>query len=223
MQKFAVIVAGGSGSRMKSDIPKQFLNLAGQPVLFHTIEAFRHTGADVHIKLVLPIDQFDMWASLCSQYNFIFTGELVAGGLTRFHSVQNGLNAITASEGFVAVHDGVRPLINSQTIVKAYELAAVSGTAVVSVPLKDSLREVKPDGTNQAVFRESFRIIQTPQVFRLDWMRDAFRSDWMPEFTDCASVLEHAGYPIHLVEGEYTNIKITTPEDLLLAEAFMKG
>lgn len=223
MQKFAVIVAGGSGSRMQSDVPKQFLNLAGKPVLFHTIEAFQDSYADLYIKLVIPSNQFDMWASLSKQFNFDFSGELIAGGPTRFHSVQNGLLAITAEQGLVAVHDGVRPLINKSTIHKAFDKANDAGTAVVSVPLKDSIREVKPDGTNFSAFREAFRMIQTPQIFRLDWMRNAFQTDWLPEFTDCASVLEHAGYPIHLVDGDYTNIKITTPEDLFLAEAFLNA
>ncbi len=223
MQKFAIIVAGGSGSRMKTDIPKQFLMLSGKPVLFHTIEAFQNSDTNLHIKLVLPANQFDMWAALCRQFNFVFNGELITGGETRFHSVKNGLGAITADEGIVAVHDGVRPLITPDTIAAAFRKAEEEGTAVVSVPLKDSLREVKPDGSNVAAFRDVYRIVQTPQVFRLDWMRDAFQTEWMPGFTDCASVLEYGGYPIHFVDGNYTNIKITTPEDLILATAFLKA
>lgn len=223
MQKFAIIVAGGSGSRMKSEIPKQFLQLAGKPVLFHTIEAFQKFDSNLHIKLVIPSNQFGMWDSLCKQFNFTFRGHLVAGGETRFHSVRNGLNAIESESGLVAVHDGVRPLIKSNTIEAAYDQALQSGTAVVSVQLKDSLREVKTDGSNEAVFREAYRIVQTPQVFRLDWMKKAFQVDWLHEFTDCASVLEYAGYPIYLVDGDYSNIKITTPEDLILAEAFFKS
>jgi 2-C-methyl-D-erythritol 4-phosphate cytidylyltransferase len=222
MQKFAIIVAGGSGSRMKSDIPKQFLVLKGKPVLFHTIDAFQSFDATIQIKLVLPESQFDFWYQLCQQYHYQFKGQLVVGGQTRYHSVQNGLRAIVGEEGIVAVHDGVRPLISSSTLEKAYEQASLEGTSVVSVSLKDSLRQVKADGSNEAAFREAFKIVQTPQIFRLDWMRKAFTADWIPEFTDCASVMEYGGYKIHLVEGEYTNIKITTPEDLILAEAFLE-
>lgn len=222
MQKFAIIVAGGSGSRMKSDIPKQFLLLKGKPVLFHTIDAFQSYDASIQIKLVLPANQFDLWHQLCQQYQYTFQGELVVGGETRYHSVQNGLRAIEATEGLVAVHDGVRPLIKASTLEKAFGQALQQGTSVVTVQLKDSLRQVREDGANEAAFRESFRIVQTPQIFKLNWMQKAFTAQWIPEFTDCASVMEYAGYTIHLVEGEYTNIKITTPEDLILAEAFLQ-
>ena len=221
MQEFAIIVAGGSGSRMKSDLPKQFIAVAGRPILMHTLLAFRQYSPSLSIRLVLPESQFEVWQDLCEQYQFGLDYQLVAGGETRFHSVRNGLRSITTDEGLVAVHDGVRPFIPQEIIARGYQRAAEAGTAVTCVPLKDSARLVNTDGTNQAVDREAYRLIQTPQTFRLDWMRHAFQTDYLPTFTDCASVLEHAGYLIHLIEGAYENIKITTPEDLLWAQAFL--
>ncbi len=221
MQEFAIIVAGGSGSRMKSDLPKQFLSVGGRPVLMHTLDAFRRYSATLPIRLVLPESQFDYWKALCREYAFATEHQLVAGGTTRFHSVQNGLQSIAAEAGLVAVHDGVRPFVTSDIISASYQRATTEGTAVVAVDLKDSARQVHPDGTNRAVDRSTYRLIQTPQTFRLDWMRRAFATEALPHFTDCASVLEQAGYPIHLIEGAYQNIKITTREDLLWAEAFL--
>ena len=207
---------------MKSDLPKQFIPVGGRPVLMQTLDAFRDFSKELQIRLVLPENQFDFWANLCSGYDYTFDGQLVAGGETRFHSVKNGLKSIEAGEGLVAVHDAVRPFVSSQIIETSFQKAAEAGTAVACVALKDSARLVWPDGTNQAVSRTDYRLVQTPQTFRLDWMRRAFDTEAQPHFTDCASVLEAAGYPIHLIEGAYENIKITTPEDLLWAEAFLK-
>ncbi len=222
MQEFAIIVAGGSGSRMKSELPKQFLPIGGLPVLMHTLRTFRAYSATLSIRLVLPQIQFDLWYSLCEKYNFEETYELIAGGETRFHSVQNGLASVQEPNGVVAVHDGVRPFVTPEIIANSFQKAAVSGTAVTCVTLKDSIRQVLPNEKNQAVERSDYRLIQTPQTFRLDWMRQAFQTGYQPHFTDCASVLEAAGYSIQLIEGAYENIKITTPEDLIWAEAFLK-
>lgn len=222
LNNFAIIVAGGSGSRMNSDLPKQFLPIGGLPVLMRTLTVFRAYSTKLSIRLVLPESQWERWAILCDQYRFTLDYHLVAGGTTRFHSVKNGLASIEASEGLVAVHDGVRPFISPEIIATGFREAAETGTAVTCVPLKDSARQLLPDGGNQAVDRATYRLVQTPQTFRLDWMRQAFKAEPLPHFTDCASVLEHAGYPIHLIEGSYENIKITTPEDLLWAEAFFK-
>lgn len=207
---------------MNSDLPKQFMPIGGRPVLMRTLEAFRAYSEQLSIILVLPESQFDRWKSLCHHYNFSLDYQLVAGGETRFHSVKNGLSGIEGTEGLVAVHDGVRPFVSSKIIEACFKRAAQEGTAVTCIPLKDSARLVLPDGSNQAVDRAAYRLIQTPQTFRLDWMRQAFETTPLPHFTDCASVLEHAGYPIHLIEGSYENIKITTPEDLLWAEAFLR-
>lgn len=207
---------------MNSDVPKQFLPIGGIPVLMRTLNAFRAYSTKLSVLLVLPESQFERWTALCDQYRFSLDYQLVAGGETRFHSVQNGLASIEATQGLVAVHDGVRPFVSFEMIQAGFEKAAQNGTAVTCVPLKDSVRRFLPDGGNQAVDRASYRLVQTPQTFRLDWMRQAFQSPSLPHFTDCASVLEQAGYPIHLIEGSFENIKITTPEDLLWAEAFLK-
>ncbi|MCE6992323.1 2-C-methyl-D-erythritol 4-phosphate cytidylyltransferase [Dyadobacter sp. CY323] len=222
MQEFAIIVAGGSGSRMKSDISKQFLSINGLPVLMHTILAFRTYSAALEIIVVLPENQFNFWRELCQLHEFRQSYRLVAGGETRFHSVRNGLDQIVTVEGLVAVHDGVRPIISKQIIAESFSNSREYGTAVVSVPLKDSIRIVHSKNENKTANRADFRLIQTPQTFRLDWMRNAFDTPYQETFTDCASVLEAKGYPIHLIDGEYENIKITTPEDLLWAEVYLR-
>ena len=221
MKEYVIIVAGGTGSRMGSNIPKQFLLINGLPVLMHTIKAFRNYSEKLSIILVLPADQFDFWQILCEQYSFPISYQLIAGGNTRFDSVKNGLNSIKASDGLIAVHDGVRPLISKEIISESFKQAAVFGSAVVSVPMKDSIRRINEKGKNVAEDRAAFRLIQTPQTFRLDWMMNAFKTSYQLHFTDCASVLEAAGYSIQLIEGAYENIKITTPEDLKWAEIYL--
>lgn len=223
MQEYAIIVAGGSGNRMKSDIPKQFLKINGLPILMHTIQAFRKYSETLNIILVLPNDQMTFWKQLCKDHLFSITYTLVAGGDSRFASVKNGLKSIEGTNGLVAVHDGVRPVISNEIIAVSFAKAAEQGSAVTSVPLKDSIRKVETNGENAAVDRSVFQLIQTPQTFRLDWMQKAFETAYNDQFTDCASVLEAAGYPIHLIPGSYENIKITTPEDLRWAEIYLKN
>lgn len=222
MKKFAIIVAGGSGSRMKSDVPKQFLLLGGKPVLYHTLKAFA-TVEDVSILLVLPETQISAWEKIVEKYKIAYPHQIVTGGSSRFHSVKNGLAEIENSHGLIAVHDGVRPLITPSLISHCYEEASVFGSAITTLPLKDSIRKIQRDGSSIQVDREGFRMVQTPQVFRADMMKKAFDTDYHPHFTDCASVVEHAGFHVHLVEGDYKNIKITTPEDLAVAEALLRG
>lgn len=222
MQEYVIIVAGGSGSRMKSDIPKQFLEVNGLPVLMHTINAFARYSAALKIIVVLPTEQFGFWNELCISHQFSTPVELIAGGATRFHSVKNGLDHITGADGLVAVHDGVRPMITPEIIGNGFHVAATHGTAVTSVALKDSIRMVDSNGANKAMDRARFRLVQTPQTFRIDWMRNAFAAEYQDTFTDCASVLESKGYAIHLIDGGYENIKITTPEDLRWAETLLK-
>ncbi|WP_221390141.1 2-C-methyl-D-erythritol 4-phosphate cytidylyltransferase [Dyadobacter sp. NIV53] len=221
MQEYVIIVAGGTGSRMKSDIPKQFIALNGLPILMHTIKAFRNYSDKLSIILVLPENQFEYWQLLCKQYSFHESLLLIAGGNTRFDSVKNGLNSINADIGLVAVHDGVRPIISKQIISESFQHASEFGSAIVSVPMKDSIRKINKDGDNISEDRTAFRLIQTPQTFRLDWMQKAFTASYQANFTDCASVLESAGYTIQLIEGAYENIKITTPEDLRWAEIYL--
>lgn len=212
--RFAIVVAGGSGSRMKSHTPKQFLLLRGKPILQHTLEQFMAVSPGLQIILVLPARDRLTWATLCEQHDFYPPIQTVDGGATRFQSVRNGLTAIRAADGLVAVHDGVRPFVSPEIIQNSYATAARAGSAVTCVPVKDSVRVVGDDGVSQAVDRSRYRLVQTPQTFRLDWFRQAFAVDEQAHFTDCASVMEYAGFPITLIEGSYENIKITTPEDL---------
>jgi 2-C-methyl-D-erythritol 4-phosphate cytidylyltransferase len=213
-QLFAIIVAGGSGSRMNADVPKQFLLLNGKPILQHTVEQFLKVSPAPHIILVLPARDQHIWASLCDHHQFHADVELVTGGATRFQSVSNGLAAIKSADGLVAVHDGVRPYVTPAIIQHSYETAARTGSAVTCVPVKDSVRQVGVDGQSVALDRSALRLVQTPQTFELNRFRQAFTTPEQPFFTDCASVLEHAGFPITLIDGSYENIKITTPEDL---------
>jgi len=221
--QFVIIVAGGSGSRMGAKMPKQFIEVAGKPILMHTIERFLSYSATLKIILVLPAKEMPPWHALCEKHNFYTPIFTTVGGNTRFRSVKNGLSTIKAKEGLVAVHDGVRPFLTTQLIEQGFAVAAQKGTAVACVPLKDSARVVNATGQSQAVDRAAYRLIQTPQTFRLDWMRQAFDTPEEPAFTDCASVLEHAGYHITLIDGLYQNIKITTPEDLRWAEVFVQA
>lgn len=216
---FAIIVAGGSGSRMKSDIPKQFLLLGDKPILQHTIERFIAYSPLLQVILVLPARDLATWVTLCDKHNFYPPIQTVIGGLTRFQSVRNGLKKISAKDGLVAVHDGVRPFVSIDIIRRGFETAAEKGSAVTAVAVKDSVRIVHPDGTNQAVDRSQYQLMQTPQTFRLAMFREAFQVEEQPFFTDCASVVEYAGFPVSLIEGAYNNIKITTPEDLSWAES----
>lgn len=210
---------------MKSDVPKQFLLLNGKPILQHTIERFLAVSklgsrpeqtAGIQIIVVLPAPDLVTWQTLCEQHKFYPPIRTVVGGATRFQSVRNGLHAIEAANGLVAVHDGVRPFVSTDIIQNSFETAARTGSAVTCVPVKDSVRVVGADGISQAVDRSQYRLVQTPQTFDLTSFRQAFQADEQPFFTDCASVMEYAGFPITLIKGSYENIKITTPEDLRL-------
>jgi 2-C-methyl-D-erythritol 4-phosphate cytidylyltransferase len=223
LKKIAIIVAGGSGQRMNSSVPKQFLLLQNKPILLHTLAAFKAAIPDIELILILPKDQFAHWASLGKEYPEIHTQtphKLIAGGETRFHSSLAGIQAIEEQATcLVAIHDGVRPLIAHQTIQQAFKEAEIHGNAVVAVPSKDSVRMWDVDqNTFKAVNRTDVRMIQTPQIFTLDSLKRAFSKGYSPHFTDDASVIEEAGEAIHIVEGTYANLKITTPEDLALAE-----
>lgn len=225
MERFAILVAGGQGLRMGGDVPKQFLPLGGRPVLMHTIDRFREVFPDMHIIVVLPQGQHDYWYDLCRRHH-LEGGFLTApGGDTRFHSVLNGLNAIPAdvSDGLVGVHDGVRPFVSRDTLLRCYEEAARSGTAVPVTPVVETLRHVSPDGESVTVPRGDYRLVQTPQVFSLALLRRAYRQPYAPQFTDDASVVEALGERITLVEGNRENIKLTTPADLLLAKGIMEA
>lgn len=221
MKEYAIIVAGGKGTRIRSHIPKQFLELNGLPILMHTINAFYRYSETITIILVLPEDDFGTWHSLCNQFNFHKPLILQAGGESRFQSVKNGLSRIT-EEGLVAIHDGVRPLVSADIIGASFRLAAVHQSAVAAVRLKESIRMTDQDNT-KAMDRSRFRLVQTPQTFTTALIKKAYETKEDPSLTDDASVAERAGTVISLFEGSYENIKITTPEDLRIAAALLQS
>lgn len=214
-----IIVAGGSGTRMQTSVPKQFILLAGDPILMHTIRQFYAYNPAIEIVVVLPEKEIQTWAALCKKHSFNIKHTVVAGGATRFQSVKNGLAAVKNS-GVIAVHDGVRPFVPVSGIAEAFKVAQEKGNAVTAVALKDSIRKLTGE-TNEAVDRSLFRLIQTPQCFRADLLRKAYQFEEETSFTDDASVVEKTGEKINLVAGSYQNIKITTPEDLLWAEILL--
>jgi 2-C-methyl-D-erythritol 4-phosphate cytidylyltransferase len=220
-REYALIVAGGKGTRIKSKIPKQFIDLAGKPVLMHTIQAFLSYSPTLQLILVLPVDDFETWRRLCDQHQFHPPVILQSGGDTRFQSVKNGLAKIDG-EGLVAIHDGVRPLVSPDIIGASFRLAAVHQSAVAAVRLKESIRITDQDNT-KAVDRSRFRLIQTPQTFVVSVIKKAYEQKEDPGFTDDASVAERQGLVISLFEGSYENIKITTPDDLLVAGALLRS
>lgn len=223
MQKYVIIVAGGQGSRFNSELPKQFIPMNGLPILMHTIHAFYRYHQSIEIIVVLPADQMSYWKSICSEYNFTIAHQLVAGGKARFFSVKNGLSMID-KPGLVGIHDGVRPLIDVATIARCYDMAENEGNAIPVVAPVDSMRQLMSNGTNNYVDRQNYCLIQTPQVFKTELILKAFEQDFNDSFTDDASVLEGImPGSIKLVEGNRKNLKITTPEDLVYAEAILKA
>ena len=220
-KEYAIIVAGGLGSRMNHDIPKQYLPLQGLPVLMHTINAFHNYNASMIIIVLLPASHLKLWENLCRKHHFSLPLTIATGGQTRFQSVKNGLDKIS-EDGIVAIHDGVRPLINKEIIAASFYIASLHGSAIAAVRLKETIRETDKDET-RTVDRSKYRIIQTPQTFQVKIIKHAYELQEVPEFTDDASVVEKAGYKISLFEGSYRNIKITTPEDLAIAEALLKS
>jgi len=218
-KEYALIVAGGKGTRIKSKLPKQFLELNGLPILIHTINAFYRYSEKITIILVLPEDDFSTWESVCKKHSFQKNIILQKGGDSRFQSVKNGLEKIEG-DGLVAIHDGVRPLVSEDIIGASFRLAAVHQSAVAAVRLKESIRMTDQDNT-KAMDRSRFRLIQTPQTFQVDLIRSAYQMKEDASLTDDASVAERAGHIISLFEGSYENIKITTPEDLIVAEALL--
>ena len=222
---YVIIVAGGKGLRMGSDIPKQFLPIGGKPVLMRTIERFREYSADLQIILVLPKAQQAYWQQLCKDYNFPLPGGagggsylLADGGETRFHSVQHGLALIPDdATGVVGVHDGVRPFPSVEVIRNCYEAARTHQAVIPVIPVVETLRHVA-EGTKP---RGDYRLVQTPQTFDIQLLKAANRQPYSDAFTDDASVVEAFGHAITLVDGNRENIKITTPYDLKIAEVLI--
>lgn len=219
-ERYAIIVAGGRGLRMGGELPKQFLPLSGKPVLMRTLELFE--GEVSRIILVLPEDHIPFWEELCEQYHFTLPHTVALGGETRFHSVRSGLSHLP-QEGLVAVHDGVRPLVSSALIRRSFEEAERSGATLPACPVTDSLRLRQEEGKSEAVDRSRYVAVQTPQTFDLGQLQQAYEQAYSPLFTDDASVYEAASLgSITLIDGEETNIKLTTPRDLLLAELLLR-
>ena len=229
---YVIIVAGGKGLRMGSDIPKQFLPIGGKPVLMRTIDRFREYSADLQIILVLPEAQQAYWRDLCRQYQYPLPSEgagggfylLANGGATRFHSVQNGLALVPDDvQGVVGVHDGVRPFPSADVISRCYETARTAGAVVPVVPVVETLRKIGPMSPmgSTTVPRDDYRLVQTPQCFDIQLLKAANRQPYNDGFTDDASVVESYGHAITLVEGHRENIKITTPYDLKIAEVLI--
>jgi 2-C-methyl-D-erythritol 4-phosphate cytidylyltransferase len=219
--KYAIIVAGGSGSRMQSALPKQFIELCGTPVLMRTIQAFYSSGASPQIILALHGSYHELWTQLCAAHNFNIPHQIVTGGETRFHSIKNAIDSITDQNNvLIAVHDAVRPLISSGIINDAYRCAAEYGTAVTAVKSRDSIRQASNNGS-VSLNRDSIYLVQTPQTFQSELLKKAYQQPYSDTFTDDASVVEQSGVAITLIEGNYSNIKITFPEDIAIAEALI--
>jgi 2-C-methyl-D-erythritol 4-phosphate cytidylyltransferase len=221
MNKTAIIVAGGTGTRMKHDIPKQFHLLYGVPVLMHTITCFYTYDRHIDLIVALPGQFREYWKDLCAEHGFEIDHVVVNGGLTRFDTVKNSL-ATVHHGGVVAIHDGVRPLVSREVIDRCFTVAAEKGSAIPCIAVSESLRIQEGDKSRPAD-RAPYRLIQTPQVFRWEILQKAYEREYLPEFTDDAGVVEKAGFEVTLVEGNTENIKITTPTDMLIAEALMKN
>lgn len=218
---YIIIVAGGKGLRMGSDIPKQFLPIGGKPVLMRTLERFREYSEDIQIILVLPEAQQDYWHQLCQEYHFDVEYTLANGGQTRFHSVQNGLAKVPDDAiGVVGVHDGVRPFPSIEVIRNCYTTAREKKAVIPVIPVVETVRHLEGE-QSKTVPRDAYRLVQTPQTFDIQLLKAANRQPYNNGFTDDASVVEAFGYDITLVEGNRENIKITTPYDLKIAEVLI--
>ena len=224
MKKYAIITAAGSGNRMKSEIPKQFLLLNKLPVLMHTINAIYIYDENIEIILVLSENKLKYWKQLCKKHHFTVKHTIVKGGETRFHSVKNALSRVpgtSSTDELIAIHDGVRPLVSKATIERCFGTALKLGNAVPAVDVVESIRIIEQN-TNKAVDRSKYKLIQTPQVFQGKLIKQAYNQNFIPQFTDDASVIEAAGYEVNLVQGNRENIKITTDLDLLFANILIK-
>lgn len=219
---YIIIVAGGKGLRMGGDLPKQFMPLHGKPVLMHTIERFRAYSDELKIILVLPHEQQDYWRQICQKHNFTIEHTVVDGGQTRFHSSQNGVATVPDdATGVIGIHDGVRPFVSEETIARCFEAARQFGAALPVLPVTDTLRRVTDDG-GYNVQRNDYRTVQTPQTFDAQLLKQAFKQPYSDNFTDDASVVEALGHKVTMVDGNRENIKLTTPFDLVVAEALIK-
>ncbi len=219
MVQYALIVAGGKGLRMGTELPKQFLPIGGKPVLMRTLEAFYDYNAEIRIILVLPHSQQDYWRQLCREYCFSLPHAIADGGETRFHSVKNGL-ALVKTPALVGVHDGVRPFVAREVIARCYDLAAEKKAVIPVIGVVETVRRMGGKGS-VTVGRDDYRLVQTPQVFDAELLKAAYEQPYTPHFTDDASVVEALGVSVFLTPGNRENIKITTPFDLKIATALI--
>ena len=219
---YVIIVAGGKGLRMGSEIPKQFLPIAGKPILMRTIERFHEYNPELNIILVLPESQQDYWKKLCEEHHFDIKHQIANGGDTRFQSSKNGLALIPEDEdGVVGIHDGVRPFVSTSVIEECYETAREEYAAIPVYAVTDTLRYIDKHGGGKNVLRDDYRVVQTPQTFDIGLAKQAFNQGYKEQFTDDASVVESLGCQVAMVEGNRENIKITTPFDIKIAEALL--
>ncbi|MBN1183279.1 MAG: 2-C-methyl-D-erythritol 4-phosphate cytidylyltransferase [Bacteroidales bacterium] len=216
-----MIVGGGKGQRMQSEVPKQFLLLENKPVIVHTIEVFQKYDRDISFIIVLPSQYVDQWNDELAKYLNTDLVQITQGGTDRFYSVKNGLSLIPEDDALVAIHDSVRPLVSLATIQQCFKIAEEKGNAIPVIEVSESVRIINEEG-NKTIDRSRLRLIQTPQVFYAGKLKDAYRHEFSAQFTDDASVFEKAGNTINLVEGNKENIKITTPEDMEVATVFLK-
>lgn len=219
---YAIIVAGGSGKRMQTDIPKQFILLNGSPILMHTLKAYHQNTYQPKIILVLAKADEKLWQRLLIEYNFTIPHQIVFGGEERFHSVKNALTIIEDENAVIAIHDAVRPLVSQTTISNCFQKALANGNAVAAIPSKDSVRK-QTNNQSTALLRSEIYLVQTPQTFSYPQLNKAYEQNFSPLFTDDASVVEKAGFPIHLEKGDDFNFKITFKEDLIIAEAILNS
>lgn len=218
-KNYAVIVAGGQGTRMGNAVPKQFLELNGKPVLYHTIKAFREALPDIELILVLPVQQISYAQMILQNFKNGIDITVVSGGATRYHSVQNGLAGIP-EDAIVFVHDGVRPLVSKAVIMRCLESATVHGTAIPVIDATDSVRIVEGEHS-RPIDRRKLRMVQTPQTFKASILLPAMRQPYQEAFTDEATVVELSGHSLKMVAGDKSNLKITTQDDMTIAAALM--
>ena len=224
MKKYLIVVAGGKGTRMGGEMPKQFQLLGDKPVIMLTLERLHAMDPGIQLILVLPAEHFELWKELCKQHSFAVPLLLAQGGTTRFHSVQNGLAQVDdIDEALVGVHDGVRPFVSPRVLADCFREAWINGAAIPMLDVQDSLRHiVGGNGVTEVVQRDRYRLVQTPQVFKLSLLRRAYEQRFIESFTDDASVVEALGEHVAGVEGNRENIKLTTPFDLMIAKTLME-
>lgn len=220
-ERYVIIPAGGTGSRMGGDIPKQMLELCGVPVLRRTLDLFLDLPFEVHVIISINMTVKSMWVDYCRTEGLMLRYVLVSGGMTRFHSVRKTMKYLPDG-ALVAVHDAVRPLLRKEDIIRLYEEGEQYPAVVPVLPVTDTMRVLAPDGDSSMVDRSQYRLVQTPQVFHSEILKRAYDTAYSPDFTDDASVVEKSGVPLHLTAGSRFNLKLTTPEDMTLAEAVLR-